>query len=96
MSKQLENLDTITFEQMPKGMQHITDEKRHGRSPLFFILIVIVLALFGAFYWYSKTHPDTKPVEQTSPTLLQSSLPDFSSLEAAVQNTTIPDYSSLF
>ena len=93
------DLDNITFEQLPKGMQHLSEETKHGRSGLFFMLLIIVIVLFGAFYWYSKNNPIPfiTPENLSTPVVgLQKTTPDISSLEQELAALIIPDYSSLF
>lgn len=67
---------------------------QHHRKPWALIVTVLVVILFGAFWYYERTHTNT--VTPVVIPVAQPSEPSLSDLQAAAINTSIPDLSDSF
>lgn len=74
------------------------DDTRSYWAP---VIIICVIVLFGAFWYYERTRQtadepviDTAPVSTVSPILATE--PGINDLQAAAINTAIPDFSDQF
>lgn len=88
-----------SFEQLPSP---------HAHKPWAFFIIVFVIIVFGAFWYYERSHQvldtpviNTAPITHTNPepesaqTNTDSPM-QASDLQAAAINTAIPEYSEQF
>lgn len=64
------------------------------RKPWAFIMIVLIVILFGTFWYYERQH--TERVIPTTIPVAQPTEPSLSDLQAAAINTAIPHFSDSF
>ncbi len=88
-----ETIGTMELVGVPKEFR---PNKHERKSPWAFIIILITLISFGAFFYFKK---QLLPVPEisiyTPPTPQQKPSLDLETLEASVGTITIPDYSDI-